>query len=145
MPLANYTTSVPVNRTIAEMTDMLAKAGANAVMTEFSGGLPEGLAFRLMVGGLEMGFKLPCDWRAALKVIQKDPSMPRSKVTPEHAQRMAWRILRDALRAQLAQVEIGSAKVEQIMLPYAVTPTGETVYERFEQSKFNQLTWSAPT
>lgn len=144
MPLANYTTSVPVNRTIAEMTDMLAQAGAQAVMTEYRDRLPDGLSFRLLVSGQQMGFKLPCDWRAALRVIQRDPRMPRSKITPEHAQRMAWRILRDALRAQLAQVEIGSAKVEQIMLPYAITPTGETLYERFEQSKFNQLALPAP-
>lgn len=145
MPLANYTTSVPVNRTIAEMTDMLARAGAQAVMTEYKETLPEGLSFRILVNGLQMGFKLPCDWRAALKVLHKDPKMPRSKITPEHAQRMAWRILRDALRAQLAQVEIGSAKVEQLMLPYAVTLSGETLFERFEKSNFEQLALPATT
>jgi hypothetical protein len=46
------------------------------------------------------------------------------------AERIAWRIVKDWLEAQLAIHQLGSAKLEQVMLPFAVDETGKTFYER---------------
>ncbi len=45
------------------------------------------------------------------------------------AERIAWRIAKDWLEAQIALSEIGSAKLEQIMLPFA-NVNGQSFYER---------------
>lgn len=38
MPLLNYTTKVPVDRTISEITKLLTKQGATKVMSDFEAG-----------------------------------------------------------------------------------------------------------
>ena len=35
MPLLNYTTTIAAHKTIAEIQQMLAKAGANAILSEY--------------------------------------------------------------------------------------------------------------
>ena len=49
--------------------------------------------------------------------------------TPEQAKRVAWRIVKDWVEAQLAIIETQMVKPEQVFLPYAITQTGETLYE----------------
>ena len=46
---------------------------------------------------------------------------------------MAWRVEKDWIDAQLAKIAAGSARLEQLLLGYAVTGTGETAYERLER------------
>ena len=138
MPIANYTTTVPVSRTLAEVQAMLVSGGAQSVMIDFVDGLPAAMSFLMVRGPLRLTFRLPCDWRAAQQVLLSD-KRTRSYATDEHAQRVAWRVLRDWLRAQLALIEIGAAAFEQVMLPYIVTPTGETLYARLSERHFKLL------
>ena len=44
-------------------------------------------------------------------------------------QRVAWRIVHDWLRVQVALAQIGLVTMEQVMLPYAVTGDGRTLFE----------------
>lgn len=133
MPLANYTTEVPVARTLGEITQMLCMAGAQSITTEFDPqipGLPAAISFRMQLPQCVMSFRLPGDWRAALKVMTQSRDIePRYKNNAQ-AQRVAWRVVRDWLRAQLALISIGAASLDQVMLPYALLPDGETLYER---------------
>jgi len=55
------------------------------------------------------------------------------------AVRVAWRILKDWVAAQMAILETEMVKLEQIFLPYVETPDGRTVYERLAESRFLQL------
>lgn len=145
MPLANYTTSVPVFRTLAEIQKMLVDHGAKAVLMDYVDKLPSSVTFRIDREGQQIAFRLPGDWRSTLRVMHADRVVPRGRCTPEHAQRVAWRTVRDWLRAQLALIETGAASMEQVMLPYAVTTTGETLYERMLANRFTQLALPAAT
>jgi hypothetical protein len=49
--------------------------------------------------------------------------------TIEHAERVAWRCIREWLRAQLTLAKTGLTTVDEIMLPHLVIPSGQTVYE----------------
>lgn len=139
MPLANYTTSVPVSRTVAEIQQMLGSNGAQAVMVDYEAGQPSAVSFRIIKHNLQLAFRLPCDWRKTLVVLNKDPKVPGRLKTNEHAQRVAWRVQRDWLRAQLALIETNQATLDQVMLPYCIMPTGGTLYSRFENSRFETL------
>ena len=56
------------------------------------------------------------------------------RVNEDQARRVAWRIVRDWVEAQMAIVELEMAKVDQVFLPYARTPNGQTLYEHVRAS-----------
>lgn len=139
MPLANYTTVVPASRSVSLIQEMLARSGVSAMMLEYSAkGEPCAVSFRIKRMATEIAFRLPVDQQGVERVLARQKISPRLK-TPEHARRVAWRTLHDWLRAQLAMVEVGNAPVEQMMMAYAVLPSGETVYEQLKSSGFNTL------
>lgn len=144
MPLANYTTKVPVVRSLQLIQDMLAKAGADAVMLDYENGEPSTVTFRITKNQQQLGFRLPGNWRGVLQVMTKDEHIPRSLKRTDQAKRVAWRTVHDWLRAQLAMVEVGNVSLDQVMLSYSVTATGETLYERMTAESFRQLALPAP-
>lgn len=130
MPLLNYTTSVSADKTVAEISRLLAKAGAKAIMHEYDdNGYIVSLSFKLELNGQPMGFKLPTDWRPVQKTLESQRVERRYK-TQEQALKVAWRITKDWVEAQLAIIETRMVKTEQVFLPYAVTNDGRTVFER---------------
>lgn len=86
-----------------------------------------------MRGGEQVGFRLPANTPGVLAAMRADKAVPRSLIKTEQAERVVWRITRDWVRAQLAIIEAGMARLEQVMLPYAVTPSGRTLFEEFEE------------
>jgi hypothetical protein len=138
MKIANYTTEVSAEKSVLEIQQILSKT-AKAVMVEYENGEVSAITFRIDRQGRQLGFRLPCDWKRTLKVIHGDGTIARRFKTPEQARRVAWRIVRDWLRAQLSLIEIDQVSTEQVFLPYAVMPTGETLYERYEREQFQQL------
>lgn len=132
MPLLNYTTSIAPQKTVMEIQQILAKHGASAILTEFdTEGFIVALSFKVRVNGNDIGFKLPTNWHPVHKVLQADPKVSRSQATPEQALRTAWRITKDWVEAQMAMIDSQIATIEQVFLPYAVTRSGETLYEAF--------------
>jgi hypothetical protein len=63
MPLLNYTSKTPAHQSIAEISRMLAKAGAKQIMHDYDGtGNIVALSFSLELEGQHIGFRLPSDW-----------------------------------------------------------------------------------
>jgi hypothetical protein len=129
MPLLNYTTSIAPQKTVMEIQALLAKAGASAILANYD---PEGnivaLSFRLRAEGQDISFKLPTAWQPVLDTLKRQ-NVARSLQTPEQALRVAWRITKDWVAAQLAIIETQMVTTAQVFLPYAVTKDGSTVYE----------------
>lgn len=50
--------------------------------------------------------------------------------------RIAWRILKDWVEAQMALLDIEMVRFEEIFLPYIETDNGQTIYERLEERQF---------
>lgn len=129
MPLLNYTTGVDVDKTIGEIQKLLVKRGAKAIMTDYTEGVISALAFKIPVNDRDMGFRLPCDWRPVLEVMKNDPKVPRSLRTQFQAVRVAWRIIKDWVEAQMALVDTMMVKTEEVFLPYAIMRDGRTLAE----------------
>jgi YD repeat-containing protein len=135
MALMNYTTKVPVSRTLQEITTKLVKAGARGVATEYDAqGRLVGIDFAVQVGGETLHYALPCRVAAVREVLKRQRVEARY-LAPEHVERVAWRILGDWVAAQLAIIETEMVSLPQIMLPYLRTETGETLFERFETTR----------
>ena len=134
MALKNYTTTISVEKTIGEIQALLAKAGASRIMTEYDDtGNIVALSFQLKLGEDFIAFNLPADWRPVEKVLLAQRVVPAYR-SEEQARRTAWRITKDWIDAQLAIIETKMVTTAQVFLPYAVTPSGETLYQHIAQN-----------
>lgn len=130
MSILNYTTKVPVAKTMGEVTAMLVKSGARQVMTEYDDdGSPAGLTFSVDTELGMRGFTLPVRAGAVEKLLANSP---RSEARgTEQSHRVAWRIIKDWLEAQLALIETDMVTFDQVMLPYMRSAKGGTFYEQY--------------
>lgn len=144
MPLLNYRTRVAASQTIQEIQTKLAKAGARQVLTEFGpGGSPVGIAFAIDTPHGERHYHLPADVAAVAQVLKNDPQVNAATRKPEQVERIAWRIIKDWLEAQLAIVSTQMVAFDQVMLPYmSAGPNGQTVYDLYLDQ---QLALPSPT
>ena len=141
MPLLNYTTSVPVSRTIAQVQAKLVEHGAREVMMSYSPmGRVEAISFSVPRGDGVLPIRLPVDVPAAQQVLmrQRDngEGVSLKQTSLDHAYRVAWRIVKDWVEAQMALLETEMVRMEQIFLPYVVTNSGATVFQVMEQKNF---------
>lgn len=129
--LLNYTTTVPVGRTIGQVQGLLVEAGARQVMTSYDDvGRATGIAFAVQTALGVRTFILPVNSDRVESVLKRDRVPPRYS-TPEHAERVAWRIMKDWVEAQLAIIRTEMVTLDQVMLPYMRAGDGRTIYELY--------------
>lgn len=134
MPLLNYTTEVPVNRTIGHVQGLLVEAGARQIMATYDDvGRVIGMHFAVLTGYGSRSFSLPVQSSRVEAVLKREKIAPRFQ-TPEHAERVAWRILKDWLEAQLAIIRTEMVTLDQVMLPYMVDGD-HTLYETYRDQQ----------
>jgi hypothetical protein len=136
MMILNYTTKVPAARTVSEIQAILGAKGACRVSVDYENGRAAAMTFGLKIGGSEVGFRLPCNVEGVAQAIKK--SNPKGSLWRDTAQveRIAWRIVKDWIEAQVALVEAAQAEMAEVFLPYAVHNDGQTFFQHF---KSNQL------
>lgn len=147
--LLNYTTQISAEKTVGEIYSLLSRGKAQSIMSEFDGaGNVGAISFRVMTEFGVISFRLPADISAAGKVLSKQAlnrEIPRKFMNDvPQARRVAWRIVRQWVEAQLALVAIGMAKIEEVFLPYAQEASGKTIFEALSERKFNGLALPAP-
>lgn len=135
MFLKNYTTDVPVHRTIAEIDRVLMRCGVTGILKEFGPNeTVTSITFKITGPTGPVTIRLPADeeratealWRDyAGKEISKDgktcwDARKRKKRVDfaVQGQRVAWRIVKDWVEIQLSMVELGQAEFLQVFLPY---------------------------
>lgn len=137
MGLANYSTSVEAIKTIGEIQGILVGHGAKSILTNYSdNGTVENLSFIVITPYGNMPIRLPVNADAVLKVMERDRTIPRHFCNHAQAVRVAWRIIKDWVRAQMAILETEMVRMEQIFLPYMITPNNRTLYETMVDKKF---------
>lgn len=144
MAILNYTTTIAAEKTGSEIQAKLAKAGAGAVMSEFDDdGVMSAMAFRLMTPHGLVYFRLPANIDGVYKALLRNPKVPKKLQTNEQAARVAWRIVKDWVEAQIAIVEADMAEMTEVFLPYAQGRDGKTMYEALKSGGFEALTHDA--
>lgn len=134
--MLNYTTKIPADRSIGEISKMLAKAGASAVMHEYDdNGDIKSLSFKMKMDAQEIGFRLPANWTGIEAIMTEERRKRNSTLRPwmmekDHFINVAWRVIKDWIEAQLALIEANQATTAQVFLPYAITGDGRTLSER---------------
>lgn len=152
MPLKNYTTKIPVDRTIMEIEKMLVSHGATKILKEFDDPNNEVISFMINVGeGRNIPFRLPMNLERILAALREQynsgklTSSQRSVVkraveNREQARKVGWRILKDWVDAQMAILDLKLAKIQEVFLPYAYDlEQKKTFYEMIEEKQFSDL------
>ena len=132
VPIKNYTTSVPANRSIEEIQTALVKHGATGVMYEYkqSTRRTQALRFMLVINNRPVAFSLPVEWRRFQEVLrQQRVSRWRDE---DYVYRVSWRNTRDWVMAQLALYETRIVEMPQVFLPFAVGRNGKTLYDHVQ-------------
>jgi hypothetical protein len=139
MAILNYTTTINAFKTVSEIEYILMKHNAKSIMKNYEGESIIGLSFLIDTGNQQIPVRLPVKINECLEVMKQEKrNNPRSsiKATREQAERVAWRILKDWVEAQMALLDIEMVRFEEIFLPYIETTSGQTIYERLESQQF---------
>jgi hypothetical protein len=145
MPILNYTTTIDPLKTIAEIQSILVQHGATNISIDFANQIPVALTFLIELNGEFINFRLPNNAQGVYNALCNETKIPKRFKTPEQAQKVAWRILKDWIEAQIAIIEAGLATLPQVFLPYAVTQNGQTLYELASVKGLKFLTPAVPS
>lgn len=128
MPLKNYSTDISAMKSLGEIQGNLAAHEAVSIMINYNANRePESLSFIVPTRQGDLPFKLPSNVAAVQKVLDLQRAGGRNK--PGQAARVAWRIVKDWVAAQLAIIETEMVTIEQVFLPYMQVKNGQTLYE----------------
>jgi hypothetical protein len=133
MPILNYTTKIDVYKTLGEIQGVLVRHGARKVLQDYdNAGHIIGLAFMVKVQGQMLPIKLPADVDKVLDVLHRQ----KVNCDREQAERVAWRIIKDWVEAQMAILETEMVSMDEIFLPYVTQQDGKTLYQAFQESQY---------
>lgn len=132
MPLLNYTTKVDIFTTLGQIQGMLVKHGAKKILQEYDpSGRIEAVSFMINTPVGMQAVRLPANVAAVEKVLNKQ----RVKCDYEQAERVAWRIVKDWVEAQMAILESEMVTMDEVFLPYMIASNNETVYTLFSKNQ----------
>lgn len=131
MPLLNYTTKVDVYTTVGAIQGCLVKHGAKKIMQDYDDeNRLVSLSFMINTPVGPRGIRLPANVDAVHKVLTRQ----KDKCDREQAEKVAWRILKDWVEAQMAILESEMVQMDEIFLPYMVSGTGQTLFEVYRNN-----------
>jgi hypothetical protein len=131
----NYTTEVPVSRTVSEIQEILRRHGAKSVSFQYDAeGETDGIEFVIDVSGRTFPFRLPANVGAVQKLME-ERHLPGYKSDKQPA-RVAWRILKDWVEAQMAIIDSSMVSLEEVFLPYMLAKGNMTFFELLQERGF---------
>lgn len=150
MAVLNYTTQIDAAKTIGEIQGMLATHGALAVGVEYDNGEPARVGFTIRTPDGTRAYQLPANVDAMHRLLVQQDKQGKLKSLSQavrtsraQATRVAWRVVKDWLEAQLAMIETQMAPLDQVMLPYLSTGEGRTLYDDFREQRLAITTGGA--
>ncbi len=133
MPILNYTTKINVSQTVQEIQAILGRSGAHSATAHYKDGEPVAIFFSIELNKHVLNYRLPSQWEGVFASIKKIKKYKYPK-TEERAKKVAWRIIKDWVEAQVALIEAGQAQLAEVFLPYAVTSDGSTLFQKISHN-----------
>ncbi len=128
--IKNYTTDIPVEKTITEIQKILAENGRI-----------RDIFFKIKVNGKEFAFRLPTKPEKVYAALYEGkPSYSHDRYGQqwrEQAERIAWRICKSWLEAQITLINLEQASMEEVFLPYLIVGSkNESLYQVMKEKHF---------
>ncbi len=132
MPILNYTTKVDVYTTLGAIQGNLVKHGARKIMQDYDDqGRISALSFQILTPSGVRGIRLPANVDTVHAVLIR----PTVTCDREQAERVAWRIVKDWVEAQMAILESEMVQMDEIFLPYMVDNSGQTLFQAYRDNQ----------
>lgn len=141
MFLKNYTSSVPIDRTVARIETLLADFGAKAIGKNYENARLVSLTFQLEINGRDVLIRLPANPQAVYDALRKECKRPRAgtlQKLKDQSDRTAWRIQQEWLEIELTKISLNQAEPLQAFLSY-IWDGKQTYYTALKESKFKGL------
>lgn len=117
---------------IETIQEALASHNVKQMSLDYEQGRAIAITFALEVNGQLRGFRLPARiHNVEIKLYGRKATYTETQ--KKQAYVTAWANIRDWILAQIAMIDIGLVKTEEVFLPYMLADNGQTVYEAFEQ------------
>jgi hypothetical protein len=131
----NYTTELPVSRTISEIQEILRRHGAKSISFLYDDTSEvNGLEFVVDVSGKAFPFRLPANIKAVQRLMEERHL--RGYRDEKQPARVAWRILKDWIEAQMAIIDSSMVSLEEVFLPYMLAKGNMTFFELLQERGF---------
>lgn len=107
---------------------------ANSIQFYYRDGQAIAISFSMFASGNELHFRLPARIRSVeLHLYGKKELTATQK---KQAYITAWANIRDWIAAQIALIETGMVKAEEVFLPYLLNQENLTLFEAMEHRQF---------
>jgi hypothetical protein len=137
MPILNYTTKIDAVKTIGEIQQVLVKHGARKVMQDYDEKQhPIALFFMIETVEGPKYIRLTADAASVQRVLKAEGV----KCDIEQAERVAWRIQKDLVEAQMAMLQAQMAGMQKLFFSDLLDETGEkTLFEIYQEKQKMRL------
>jgi hypothetical protein len=137
----NYSTDIPVDRTISEIQQLLVQNGARGIALEYNESGTIKVTFcKIILNNKELPFRLPAKAERVYQALwgekQEWEHTRYGAGWRQQAEHIAWRICKTWLEAHITLINLGQAKMEEVFLPYFIMPGNKTLFETMEHNKF---------
>lgn len=119
--LKNYTSSVPVSRTISRIEELLAQIGAKAIGKNYANGKVSSITFQLEVMGRDHLIRLPSNPDAVYEALRAEVKRPHNGTLErlrDQSERTAWKLQQDWLEVELSNIRLKQKEPLQSFLAY---------------------------
>jgi len=140
--IKNYTSSVPIERTIMRIEQALTKAGACGILKDYQQARLMAISFRVQLPtGRMVSVRLPANADAVYATLRQAIKRPRPGTLAklrEQSDRTAWKLMQDWVEVQLSLIEMQQVEFLQVFLPY-VWDGQQTYYQALKEQNFLAL------
>jgi hypothetical protein len=146
--LKNYTSTVPVSKSISEIEELLSQAGADMILKQYEDGeagsrVVTGFTFTIKDNEQTAMFKLPSNTRefaAAMLAEKKKLHKGTRALVAEQAERTAWKVLNDWVAIQLTLIRVHQIHPFQVFMGYLYDPRSkEGYFQKVQREGFTKL------
>lgn len=121
MNLKNYTSEVPVGRSVGNIEKFLMEIGATKIMKEYDQGGLTGMSFEIPANGIALPIKIPANVDKVYDTMVKERSYPtaiQKKKIREQAERTTWKTIHEWVVIQCQMVLLNQAELSEVFMPY---------------------------
>jgi len=140
--IKNYTSGVPVERTVMRIEVALIAAGAIGIYKDYKDGVLGAICFSIQdPENRLLSVRLPADAKAVYEVLRARMKRPRGetlKKLMDQSARTSWRLIEDWIKIQVSLIEMRQAEFLQVFLPY-IWNGKQTYYESLKEGGFKAL------
>lgn len=146
--LKNYTSKVPVDRSVRNIEKLLINCGAFEILKEYKDGNLIYISFNKKIDTKVFHFRIPANVDAVYRVLlsgrtQHITALGKDKLY-QQASRTAWRTAHEWVQIQLSYIEMEQAEFMQLFMSHLLVVGKNNIvkpyYEVIKDSEFKDLT-----